>query len=55
MDIPGAKMGNLSLTGVMGATTKEHGAQLVEDLLQLTKLWEVFVIFADEAPAVASF
>src|SRR5258705_11889194 len=35
MDIPGAKMGNLSLTGVMGATTKEHGAQLVEDLLQL--------------------
>src|SRR5580765_7149949 len=35
MDIPGAKMGHLSLTGVMGATTKEHGAQLVEDLLQL--------------------
>ena len=35
MDIPGAKMGNLSLTGVMGATTREHGAQLVEDLLQL--------------------
>ena len=35
MDIPGAKMGNLSSTGVMGATTKEHGAQLVEDLLQL--------------------
>src|SRR2546427_1782834 len=35
MDIPGAKMGNLSLTGVMGATTADHGAQMVEDLLQL--------------------
>jgi hypothetical protein len=28
---------------------------LVEDLLQLTKLWEVFEIFDEEAPAVASF
>jgi anti-sigma B factor antagonist len=27
----------------------------VEDLLQLTKLWEVFEIFSEEAPAVASF
>ncbi len=27
----------------------------VEDLLQLTKLWEVFEIFAEEQPAVASF
>ena len=27
----------------------------VEDLLQLTKLWEVFEIFDEEAPAVASF
>jgi anti-sigma B factor antagonist len=27
----------------------------VEDLLQLTKLWEVFEIFDEEQPAVASF
>jgi anti-sigma B factor antagonist len=27
----------------------------VEDLLQLTKLWEVFEIFDEEAQAVASF
>jgi len=27
----------------------------VEDLLQLTKLWEVFEIFNEEAPAVGSF
>jgi anti-sigma B factor antagonist len=27
----------------------------VEDLLQLTKLWEVFEIFDEEAKAVASF
>lgn len=27
----------------------------VEDLLQLTKLWEVFEIFSDESQAVGSF
>ena len=27
----------------------------VEDLLQMTKLWEVFEIFDEEQPAVASF
>jgi hypothetical protein len=27
----------------------------VEDLLQLTKLWEVFEIFDEEQKAVASF
>ena len=27
----------------------------VEDLLQLTKLWEVFEIFSEESQAVASF
>ena len=27
----------------------------VEDLLQLTKLWEVFEIFSEEQPALASY
>ncbi|HEX4825720.1 MAG TPA: STAS domain-containing protein [Candidatus Polarisedimenticolaceae bacterium] len=27
----------------------------VEDLLQLTKLWEVFEIFSEEQPAIASY
>jgi len=35
MEIPGAKTGDLKFTGFMGAPTTEHGAQMVEDLLQL--------------------
>src|SRR5262249_42595702 len=35
MDIPGARAGDLRFPGFMAAATTDHGARMVEDLLQL--------------------
>ena len=35
MDIPGTGMGDPRFLGLINAATADHGAQMVEDLLQL--------------------